>query len=533
MYERKGIICLFIFICFFCNVYSQYPKQKEIDALTKEIEGLKDDSLVVKKYLDLVVLYPDGAKDRLKKLEEGIALAEKMDMKPEMGIFYSDMGWYYFFRDDRENTVKYFSLAVNYCRDIELLVYAYGVLSNTYSWSQEHDQAKLCADKCLEVAETFDVDDESTRQPLIAEAYMFIGDVYRYEGDRETSKKYYMRALAYLDVGKDYFSVLRFMANVHLGDTSLIIPYKYFGYARWLKLIYETSSPRKKQIIVYNLIKAGDTSVITTEQEELKTKELENQRKIVLFTITVISLLIIIAILLVYQVYVNKKANAKLEKANEIKNRLFIILNHDLKQPIASLISYLDLKVSNPDMISEDEVKLLEEKTSRAANQLYTDMENLLLWAKNQMDTFEPDIRQISVNKVFEDVKTFFSYEERVEIRYDIEEGLYLDTDENYLKTIIRNFTQNSINASLNTDEPIVWKAHRDNKKVVMSIENSGKKIEKQFVDLLYDKKGNEVSKRGAGLIIIRTLAKSINCKIEVKTGEEYGTTFYLIFDEK
>lgn len=533
MYTKRSVICIFIFICFFNDVFSQYPEQEEIDELSEEISRLNNDSAVVEKLLDLAVLYPDGAEERLDILNKGLAMAEKLGMKAEMGIFYSDLGWYYFFQDDKENTIKYFSLSVNYCQDIELLVYAYGILSNTCSWSKDHDKAMEYANKCLEVAETAYIEDESARQRLIADAYMFLGDVYRYKEDKESSKEYYLKAVVYLDVGKDYFSVLKLMANIYLGDTSLTVPYKFFGYARWLKHIYETSSPRKKQIIVYNLIKAGDTSVFTTEQEELKTKELENQRKIVLFTITIIILLIVIAILLVYQVYVNKKANAKLEKANEIKNRLFVILNHDLKQPIASLISYLDLKVSNPDIISKEEERILEQKTARAANQLHTDMENLLLWAKSQMESFEPDIRRISVNKVFEDVRVFFSYEERVVISYDIEDDLFLNTDENYLKTIIRNFTQNSINASLGVDKPVIWKAYRENGKIVLTIENFGKKIEDKYIDLLCGKKGNDVSKRGAGLIIIRYLAKTICCNIKVETGDEYGTVFHLIFKEE
>ncbi|HCO68807.1 MAG TPA: hypothetical protein DIT04_13760, partial [Dysgonomonas sp.] len=109
-------------------------------------------------------------------------------------------------------------------------------------------------------------------------------------------------------------------------------------------------------------------------------------------------------------------------------------------------------------------------------------------------------------------------------------EDLFLKTDENYLKTIVRNFTQNAINASLNIDRPIVWKARKEKQNVVLSIENQGKKIENQYIYLLLSEDENKVSKRGAGLIIIRNLAKSIHCKIKVETGEEYGTKFILTF---
>lgn len=529
----KSIICCFVFLISLCNVSAsnEHYTKKEIERLLTEIQNTDNDSIKVNKFLELTVLYPDGSKKRLQYLKEGLDLAKKLDMEPEMGIFYSDFGWYYFYQNDRENTIKYFSLSVKYCDDLELLVYAYGILSNTYSWSGQHDLAKEYADKCLRAAETGEIEDESKRQRLVADAYMFIGDVYRYQEEKDSSKYYYIKALTYLDIGNDYVSVLRLMANIYLGDTSLIVPYQYFNYVRWLKLTYENTSPRKKQIIVYNLIKAAETSVLTTEKEEIKTIELKTQQRIIISSIIICVLLIIIAILLIYQVYAKRKTNIKLEKANEVKSRLFVILNHDLKQPIASLISYLDLKASNPDFISKEEERMLEQKTSKAANQLYTDMENLLLWAKNQMESFEPDIKQVSVNKIFEDTKTFFAYEERVKIEFNIEDDLSLKTDENYLKTIIRNFTQNAINASLNIDKPVVWKVWKEKSKIIMSIENQGKKIESQYLDLLFEKNENKVSKRGAGLIIIRNLAKSINCKIGVETGDEYGTKFFLSFD--
>lgn len=530
---KKNIIFCFLFVSVFCKLSasSEYYIKQEIDKLVSELEATDSDSIKVRKCLDLTVLYPDGSKKSLQYLKEGLDLAKKLDMEAEMGIFYSDLGWYYFYQNDRENTIKYFSLSVKYCDDLELIVYAYGILSNTYSWSGQHDLAKEYADMCLRAAETGETDDESKRQRLIADAYMFIGDVYRYQDEKDSSKYYYIKALTYLDIGNDYVSVLRLMANIYLGDTTLVIPYQYFNYARWLKLTYERVPPRKKQIIVYNLIKAAESSVLTTEKEEVKTIELKNQRRIFMFSVTICVLLIIIAILLIYQVYSKRKTNIKLEKANEVKSRLFVILNHDLKQPIASLISYLDLKASNPDFISKEEEKMLEQKTSKAANQLYTDMENLLLWAKNQMESFEPDIKQISVNHIFEDIKTFFEYEERVKLEFNIEDNLSLKTDENYLKTIIRNFTQNAINASLKIQKPVIWNVWKEKNRIIMSIENQGEKIESQYLDILFEKNENRISKRGAGLIIIRNLAKSINCKIMVETGDEYGTKFFLTFD--
>ncbi len=516
---------LFVFLLFSFHIFADdFIYRAQIDALQSEIRSAKNDTIVVRKMVDLAALLHDGFDEKINYLEDGVKRAKQLGMKPEMGLFYWDMGWYYFFRNDRDNTIKYFKEATLYCDNPEFLIYAYGCLCNTYSWSGEHDLALSYAERGVEVAK------ESELKNVIADAYMFLGDVYRYKEDKERARSYYADALTLLDLNQDYFSVLRVMANIYIGDTTLITPYHFFDYARKLKYFYEAGPPRKRQIFTYNIIKAADTSVFTTEKEKMKTRQLQEQKRQMIFFIIIILLLAIIAILLIYQVNVKRKANTKLQQANEIKSRLFVILNHDLRQPIASLASYLELKSVNPSAISEKEAVILEQQMAKSANQLFASMDKLLIWAKNQMQSFCPDPQDILLTQVFDDVRAFFCYEDRVEIKYQIEKNLWLKTDENYLKTIIRNLTLNAIDAPSSARGPITWKAYGEGDNIILSIENHGKKIALDKIDLLYTENKNKISKKGAGLIIIRDLAEVIKCKIEIETGEEYGTIFRLIF---
>lgn len=247
---RNCIIFSFLFLYAFAldaSVDDRYQKKNEILELEKEISLLKNDSLIVMKMLDLVVMYPDWEKERFELMQKGLEMARRLDMKPEMGTFYSDMAWYSFFDDNKEQAVKYFKESVKYCEDPLLTVYAYGCLSNIYSWEGGHDAALKYAEECLEAAE------ESKQLNLIADAYMFIGDVYRYKEEQDTAKIYYLKALKNLNVERDFFSILRLVANIYLGDSSLVTPFQYYSYSRMLKYHYETASPRLKQIFVFNI----------------------------------------------------------------------------------------------------------------------------------------------------------------------------------------------------------------------------------------------------------------------------------------
>lgn len=137
---------------------------------------------------------------------------------------------------------------------------------------------------------------------------------------------------------------------------------------------------------------------------ELSIKNAEKQR------IYLISGLIAIAIIggLLYNQSRNRKKinkklsflNSELENANKTKMQFFGILNHDLRSPVVSLIHFLDLQKNSPELIDSETKIRLEKQTSDSAEQLLTQMEDLLLWSKGQMENFEPNKQFYHINEI-------------------------------------------------------------------------------------------------------------------------------------
>ena len=145
------------------------------------------------------------------------------------------------------------------------------------------------------------------------------------------------------------------------------------------------------------------------------------------------------------------------------------------------------------------------------------------------MEQFKPVIKNIEIAKVFDDNKKVFSGYQNIKFVYENSENLIFNTDENYLKTIIRNLTSNSINVFSTTENPsIIWKAYSENNKNYVSITDNGSGANQENFKALYDE--NEVVgiKSGLGLHLIRDLAKAINCEIVVDSKIGEGTTFVL-----
>ena len=109
--------------------------------------------------------------------------------------------------------------------------------------------------------------------------------------------------------------------------------------------------------------------------------------------------------------------------------------------------------------------------------------------------------------------------------------NIQIYTDENYLKTIIRNLTGNSIKALQKVENPtIIWKAWQDNNQTFLSVTDNGMGGTKEQFKALYDDTEVVGIQTGLGLHLIRDLAKAIDCKIDVDSKPSIGTTFTLSF---
>lgn len=273
-------------------------------------------------------------------------------------------------------------------------------------------------------------------------------------------------------------------------------------------------------------------------QNTVKNIQIEEAKKQRYFLIGGILLVAIIGLLLFNQSRNRKKTNQKLQllnqeldEANKIKARFFGILNHDLRSPVSNLIHFLHLQKESPELIDEETAARMQNKIITGAENLLSSMEDILLWSKGQMENFEPQHKKVAVTVLFEETQKHFSSADKVKITFENPENIILETDENYLKTIIRNLTGNAIQALDKTPNGhIIWKAWKENNTNYLSVTDNGSGGMREQFKALYDDSEVVGIKSGLGLHLIRDLANAINCKIEVDSKPGLGTTFTLKF---
>ncbi|MFM9907770.1 MAG: tetratricopeptide repeat protein [Chitinophagaceae bacterium] len=275
---------------------------------------------------------------------------------------------------------------------------------------------------------------------------------------------------------------------------------------------------------------------IKNREIEINKLTLANQQKKLLAVFGTLLFVSIIGGLLFWQNRTRKKTNTtlmvlnnELDESNKIKTKFFSILSHDLRSPVANLINYLHLQQEAPDLVNKESSEAHTKKITASAENLLENMEGLLLWSKGQMENFKPSKKPVSVSKLFTDIENNFLGTTNVKICFSNEQQLSIFTDEDYLKTIMRNLTGNAVKA-LNgiEDATIEWRAWEENAQQFLSITDNGAGVSDQQLHALNNSDALVGIKSGLGLHLVRDMAKAIACTISVNSIPGKGTSFQL-----
>jgi ligand-binding sensor domain-containing protein/signal transduction histidine kinase len=138
----------------------------------------------------------------------------------------------------------------------------------------------------------------------------------------------------------------------------------------------------------------------------------------------------------------------ELQKVNAAKDKMFSIIGHDLRGPVGTIKSFLDLLIENPELTNTDETLTILKNMQLSLGSAYTLLDNLLLWAKNQRGNieFNPQAFDLtepvneSINLVIESSKSKNIHIEPIITCQD-----EVIADQLMITTVLRNLISNAI----------------------------------------------------------------------------------------
>lgn len=177
--------------------------------------------------------------------------------------------------------------------------------------------------------------------------------------------------------------------------------------------------------------------------------------------------------------------NRELEALNKTKEKLFSIIAHDLRSPIAQLKSTLDLV--NRDFISKEEFHELSHHFTKQIDQLQDNMNNLLTWSQSQLNGIVTKPQAVKASLIIQEVIDLLKQQwqaKDLQIQFDaFEDVVWMDPD--HLKVVIRNLLSNAIKFS-NKKHSIVINHSRNNKELTISVRDTGMGMPQEQLDQLF-----------------------------------------------
>lgn len=268
--------------------------------------------------------------------------------------------------------------------------------------------------------------------------------------------------------------------------------------------------------------------------QQLKVERAENQR---LFFILLAGISVILALVLFNRFRLKQQAaqiaeerNEALSELNTTKDRLFALIAHDLKNPLSAFNTLTSTLHEYYDSFSPDDMKAYLQKLNQASANLEDQLKNLLEWAIIQMSERRVDKQPVNLYQLAEEVKSFYQLNidsKKIRLENLIPDHLQIESDKEYLKTILRNLVSNAIKFTPVGGE-VRLNAHQ-NGKLALSVEDTGLGISAEDLPKLFDskadKKGIGKSKEkgtGLGLSLVKEMVEKLNgeVKAESKLGE-------------
>lgn len=375
-----------------------------------------------------------------------------------------------------------------------------------YIAQQRYDEAMPYINRALEIAR------ETNARVLEINGYHKLSTLVERKGDYKTSLNYYKRYKALED---SLFS--QDMHEKLLRD----------------QLRFETEA---KDTQIAALSHARDLS-----DDEIKRKDFINNILVVVMALSVILLITVyrsgrrrrqINMLLLQHQKDMEKRSEELERLNQVKDKFFSIISHDLRSPINALAGLLDLL--DKGAVGRDELPKHVAELKTRFNHTRTLLNNLLDWTLLQMDKLNLQASKIELRKIVDENIQLLSSVQTKPIRLinEIPHNAIAFADSNTVNLVIRNLMTNAMKFT-NEGGSVIIGAKEAGVEWHIHVTDTGIGMAEDVLQILFDKtapyttRGTANEKgTGLGLILCKEFVEKNGGSIWVESKPGRGSKF-------
>jgi len=284
--------------------------------------------------------------------------------------------------------------------------------------------------------------------------------------------------------------------------------------------------------------------VMLTAEKEINALQLKKNRQQKGFLIGSAILLSLVILLIFSRYRIKQKNNILLEeKNNELrilnatKDRFFAIIAHDMKNPVSAFRNISGSLMKHFEHMKAEDLRYYITELNRTAGNVNDLLQNLLEWARSQLNNISVDIQEHSLSDIVNDALRSIEQtatEKNIGISVLIASGSTVKTDRNILTTVLRNLLSNGVKFTPQ-DGLIEIGASTSGSIQEIWVSDSGPGIKESDISNLFridvdvrtinpgPEKGS-----GLGLILCHELIAKTGGKLTVESSVGIGSKFFI-----
>jgi signal transduction histidine kinase len=512
----------------------------------------KYDGLKAKIYNNMGILY-DRQKNYAQAIEyyeKSLAIKEKLKDTLGMPITLSNLAIIYSYQGNFRNDIKaqeYIEKARKIAyklNDNHIIKYSTLYLSRIQLENKNYEKALSYSEESLNLYKDGKYDD------IYIEALIVIGEIYYTTQKYTEALKYVNSAIeqnktiknhdrekeAYQLLAKIYEAQGNFREALRYKEKESIIKDTIFAQYRKQEATLAEND--------YELFHFEQTNQKLKSLNELQKERLRKQGITIAFVVVAFTLASILTILLVYanssrnhyfkelenRNQVISEINAELQKNNEVKSKLFSIISHDLRSPLATTKGLLMLLKDEPNL--SEEFKIYLNQMSKNLDSTFILLDNLLKWSATQMQSvkFKPaPFFVLGLIQEIQEIYTPMAQEKKIELITNIPQDYKVFADRDMLHLVLRNLISNAVKFTPDNGKIEIGVQKQDTV-VQIFVKDTGVGIPKEHIGKIFEgfsTRGTASEKgTGLGLQLCKEFVTLNNGKLNVESKENEGSIF-------
>ena len=283
----------------------------------------------------------------------------------------------------------------------------------------------------------------------------------------------------------------------------------------------------------YYYMKEGDDSIklALTRTDYLRSRVLSN------LSVLMIAYPLALCVLFFLSLWLSKLAARPMEQAVEMERQFVADISHDLKTPITVVLANDAILRSNPDLTAGEQMQWIDASDAAARNMM--DMVEQML-TLSSLESVNQTVEKTEVNLSACAEKSVLqldsvAYERGITVESDVAPDIRISATEEHCMRILSGLIENALKYEPDGGAVSV-SLTRERRRALLTVRNAGSTIAPEDLPHVFERfyRGDKARSgsrgHGLGLPIVKGVCDLLDAEIRVRSSEEAGTVFTVLF---